>query len=240
MSTPIPFTPTLADEYRDTFSRCRVLPARAAELHRWVELMDKFEQRYRVAGEPLGVPWAFVGVVHSLEGAFDFTTHLHNGDSLNARTVRVPKGRPAKGRAPFSWEASAADALEIKALGTWRNWTLAGFLFQCERWNGFGYRYRREPSDYLWSSSNIDKPGRYIADGTWSDTAVSKQLGVGVLLKELMQEGLYWPDGMRDGVTAPARPQGPVQPTPALPPPPTDEPPEQWVWLTTDTGEAIC
>ena len=58
-------------------------------------------------------PWFFLGVIHAMESRFNFERHLHNGDPLSARTVRVPKGFPKAGNPPFTWEVSAEeDAME--------------------------------------------------------------------------------------------------------------------------------
>jgi lysozyme family protein len=46
-----------------------------------------------VAGE-VGIPWYVVAVIHNMEAGQNLRTHLHNGDSLTARTVHVPAGRP--------------------------------------------------------------------------------------------------------------------------------------------------
>jgi hypothetical protein len=44
-------------------------------------------------------------------------------------------------------------------------------------------------SPYLWCFSNHYRTGKYIADGTWSDTAVSKQCGAAIVIKRLEQRG---------------------------------------------------
>ncbi|MGH7884097.1 MAG: hypothetical protein ACRENO_00220, partial [Thermodesulfobacteriota bacterium] len=48
-------------------------------------------------------------------------------------------------------------------------------------------------SPYLWSCSNHYSSGKYIADGTWSDTAVSKQIGAAVLIRRLEQKNEIGP-----------------------------------------------
>lgn len=42
-------------------------------------------------------------------------------------------------------------------------------------------------SPYLWAGSNHYISGKYVADGTWSDTAVSKQIGAVVFLRRLVE-----------------------------------------------------
>ena len=65
------------------------------------------------AGTP--IPWYVIGFIHKMESDMNFGTHLHNGDPLTARTVHVPTGRPVNGNPPFTWEDSAADALQLAA-----------------------------------------------------------------------------------------------------------------------------
>lgn len=44
-------------------------------------------------------------------------------------------------------------------------------------------------SPYLCSFSSHYQSGKYIADGTWSDTAVSKQCGAAALLRRMAESG---------------------------------------------------
>ncbi|MFL5807911.1 MAG: hypothetical protein ACJ749_00240, partial [Flavisolibacter sp.] len=117
-----------------------------------------------------------------------FTTHLHNGDPLTKRTTHVPKGLPKNGNPPFAWADSAEDALRLKSLDTWSDWTVPGVLFQMERYNGFGYRPRGIHSPYLWSFSNHYSKGKFTADGLFDSTAVSKQIGAAVLLRRMSEK----------------------------------------------------
>ena len=40
------------------------------------------------------MPWWVLACIHGLGSNFDFSRHLHNGDSLRWRTRNVPAGRP--------------------------------------------------------------------------------------------------------------------------------------------------
>ena len=60
------------------------------------------------------IPWQFIGVIHNLESGCNFNKHLHNGDSLSRRTVRVPANRPPTHYGPFTFIESAIDALKMK------------------------------------------------------------------------------------------------------------------------------
>lgn len=188
----VKLTSALREEYQRLFDACQVRPDKVAEVDAAAGSVAGNRSRYEAVGEPLGIPWHFVGVIHNMEGSLNFRTHLHNGDPLTARTVHVPAGRPREGSPPFSWEQSAADALRLRALDKCADWTLPALLYQLEGYNGWGYRLHHPHvlSPYLWSGSQHYTSGKYVADGTWSDTAVSKQTGAAVLLRRLAEKGL--------------------------------------------------
>lgn len=194
MSRVVAFDAALAEEYRQRFATARIRPERAAEVARLARRLAEpaRAERYREVAGRIGAPWQVVGIIHALEAGLDFGRHLHNGDPLAARTVRVPKGRPLAGTPPFAWEDSAVDALILAGLAAWTDWSLAGTAYVLERYNGFGYRRRvpAVPSPYLWSFTTAYGSGKYVADHVWSDTAVSKQCGGMALLRALAEAGL--------------------------------------------------
>lgn len=185
----VPFSESLRREYEKLFNTCSIRQERSNAVDQIVKNLQANKGRYENVGDSLGIPWGFIAVIHNMESSLNFTKHLHNGDPLTARTVQVPKDRPKKGLPPFSWEDSARDALTLKGLGSQTDWSLAGILYQLERYNGWGYRLYHQHvfSPYLWSYSNHYKSGKYIADGTWSDTAVSRQCGAAVLLRRMAE-----------------------------------------------------
>ena len=124
-----------------------------------------------------------------MECGFNFGTHLHNGDPLSARTVHVPKGRPADGEPPFTWLESARDSLVLKKLDRIDDWSLPHMLYLLEAYNGFGYRPQFVPTPYLWSFSNLYTAGKFTADGKFDANAVSKQCGAAVMLRMLQERG---------------------------------------------------
>jgi len=134
------------------------------------------------------VPWYVVACLHAMESNCNFEKHLHNGDSLLNKTVNHPSDRP-ESNPPFTWVESAIDAIEYKGLDKWYDWTIEGVLFKIEGYNGFGYRmyHSHVKSPYLWSGTNHYTCGKYIADGKWSETAVSKQIGAAIILRELIK-----------------------------------------------------
>ena len=185
-------TPALRGEYVQLFDSCRIRPERGDEVESLVKQLLNNQPRYEKVAEALGIPWSFIAVIHNMESSQSFHKHLHNGDPLTARTVQQPPGRPKNGSPPFTWEQSAADALQLKRLGADTDWSLAGTLYQLERYNGFGYRlyHPHVLSPYLWGFSNHYSSGKYVADGTWSDSAVTKQCGAAVLLRRMAERGL--------------------------------------------------
>lgn len=180
----------LRDEYARMFDLCRLRPQFASNVEFYVSRLIKHRLVYQQLGQSLGIPWVFIGVIHGMECGFNFGTHLHNGDPLSRRTVRVPKGRPASGQPPFAWLDSARDALVMKKLDHVGDWNLPRILFLLEAYNGFGYRPRGVPTPYLWSFSNQYERGKYVADGVFDPQAVSKQCGAAVMLRVLQERGV--------------------------------------------------
>jgi lysozyme family protein len=173
--------------YELLYESCLTRPNRKASVNALAKKIGANRKRYEKVGKAVGVPWYVVGIIHSLEASGNFTRHLHNGDPLRARTVHVPAGRPKTGKPPFTWEQSAIDALRGRGLGAWKDWSVPGTLYQLEAYNGFGYRdhHPNVPSPYLWSFSNHYARGKYVADGRFSASAVSQQVGAALLLKQL-------------------------------------------------------
>jgi lysozyme family protein len=188
----ISLSPRLRDEYQRLFAECRIRDNRSPEVEAILADIEANRSRYTAVEAETGVPWYVVAVIHCLECALDFTRHLHNGDPLTRRTVHEPAGRPKTGTPPFTWEESARDALTLKRLHQWQDWSVPGILYQLEAFNGWGYRlyHPHVLSPYLWSYSNHYTSGKYVADGTWSETAVSRQCGAAVLLRRMAEKGM--------------------------------------------------
>lgn len=171
--------------YTNLFAKMKIRPERISAAQAIARKLAANKVRYEVVAKPFGCPWWFVAVIHQLEGAANFSTHLHNGDPLTSRTVHVPAGRPAVGSPPFTWEASAADALTLQGIDKVPSWELPRCLYELERYNGWGY-LGKVNSPYLWSMSDLYTTGKYVADGVWSSGAVSEQYGAAVILRALM------------------------------------------------------
>jgi len=181
------YTNALGEEYRRLFDTLEVRSAKAAELERLCDQALALKPRYRAIGDPIGVPWFFIAAVHLRESSYRTDRHLHNGDPLTARTVRVPPNRPTTGAPPFTFEQSATDALLMKKLDRVQDWSLPRLLHQLERYNGFGYRNRGLPTPYLWSFSHHYLRGKFVADRVFDPAAVDKQCGTATLLRRLAE-----------------------------------------------------
>jgi lysozyme family protein len=189
----ITLTPALRTEYGKLFESCVIRTARLAEVTKAADQLIASRARYEQVTASSGVPWPMTAVVHNMESSQNFTRHLHNGDPLTARTVKKPAGRPKAGMPPFTWEVSTADALSIHNLDADTDWSVAGMLYALEAYNGWGYR-KSHPhvlSPYLWAGSEHYTAGKYVDDGTWSEVAVSKQIGAAVLLRRLAERGAF-------------------------------------------------
>lgn len=186
-----PLPPTFEQvvaEYADLWQSMTIRKDRKAAARAAAKAVLDGKARYLAVEGQTGVPWYVVGIIHKMECACHFGKHLHNGDPLTDKTVQVPAGRPAKGQPPFPWEYSACDALRYDKLDRVNEWTVERIAFELEKYNGWGVRlYRHQPTAYLWSFTNHYTAGKYIRDGVWSPTAVSKQTGAMALLAVLME-----------------------------------------------------
>jgi lysozyme family protein len=185
------FTPALRREYRRLFGSIEIRPERKPLVRQVLDGLAAHRRRYERVGDPIGVPWWFVAIIHDLEASRNFHAHLHNGDPLTHKTVRVPAGRP-DGNPPFTWVESAKDALTFDGLANVGGWSFSRALFRFERFNGFGYRKStiNIPSPYLWSFSQHYRRGKFASDGVFDPNLVSQQCGAGVLLRAMVDDGL--------------------------------------------------
>lgn len=187
----------LRPEYKRLWDTMEIRPDRADEVSWAVGRIKRNRERY----ESLGLlPWEMVGVIHLMEAGLAFGCHIHNGDPLfrleGGKPLMLPTVQVPKGRGPFhSWEASAADAISMKTESIPASVLMAildreipAWLWFLENYNGMGYRkYHPETlSPYLFSFTNHYTAGKYVADGKWSATAVSKQCGAAGVLKGLL------------------------------------------------------
>jgi lysozyme family protein len=179
------FTAQLSDDYASHFRSIEFDADKLVKISSQAEKLMFNQLHYQQVEVVTGVPFYVVGLIHCLEADFDFKTHLHNGDPLSARTIHDPRGRPRTGSPPFTWEASAIDALAYDSLTTWLEWTAGGICYKLEGYNGWGYRSHGILSPYLWSGCQYYTKGKYEDDGVYNPDLVSDQIGAAVILKFL-------------------------------------------------------
>ncbi len=190
--SPPPAGETLKQEYIRLWKSAVIKPEWVSSAKKAADRIQRHMDRYEDVERVSLCPWWLIGMIHKMESGCDFTTHLHNGDPLSARTVQVPRGRPKTGNPPFTWETSAIDALGYDGMGLGQKPVLSTILEKLERYNGWGYR-RYHPdtkSPYVWSGTSVYVKGKYVADGKWDPEAVSKQVGCAAILKVFEERGL--------------------------------------------------
>lgn len=182
----------LRKEYQNLFDTCSIKPSKISIVESKAQEIVEHAAGYMDVAEKIGMPWWIVGLIHMMESNCNFRTHLHNGDPLTARTVRVPKGRPLSGSPPFSWVESAVDAMQFKGFDKIDAWDVPQMLYLLEGYNGWGYRMYHSDvkSPYLWSMSQHYVSGKYVSDGKWSQSAVSEQCGAAVIMKRMSDNGM--------------------------------------------------
>lgn len=211
----------LKDEYAATWRAMAASDAHRKTFEAVARRLYQSLPLYQGVTALTGVPASLIMVIHERESGARFSSHLHNGDPLTARTVHVPAGHPIDGRPPFAWADSAADALRMKALDKIVDWSVERALFVLEGYNGFGYRqYHAMRSPYLWGGTNQQQPGKYVADGVFDATVMDEQLGCAGLLSALwtIDPALRLPMAGEAARPAPA-PATPKHVQPAAPPP---------------------
>lgn len=169
-------------EYAKQWDRMKIKPSRQAEFNKTANIIFSHKDRYQAVERITGVPWHLVGILHMRESNCNFNTYLGNGQSIHRRTTIVPRGR-----GPFeTFEAGAVDALSLDGLNHVQDWRLEKELYYTELFNGGGYSARGLPSPYVWGGTNIQRPGKYVADGRFNSGVWDTQPGTAPILKTLM------------------------------------------------------
>lgn len=144
---------------------------------------------YTPITQATGVPEWAIGILHYRESNLNFGTYLGNGQTLSRKTTIVPKGRgPFLGKGAFT--RGAIDALEMMNFHKIKDWTAARFLYESERFNGFGYFMRGINSPYVWGGTNHQQRGKFVRDGVFDPTVMDTQLGSAAILKALCELSL--------------------------------------------------
>lgn len=179
--------PVLAPEYESWVAHCRPLPGRAAEIDhvaRRLTVPTALARLGRVF-DATKIPVVVQATIGERECGFDFTKNWGQGDPLTHPSIHVPKGRPPLGAAPndrfpVSWEYAAIDAFtvcdKLNVISV-PAWYLAYACWKWEGFNGFGYRAHGIRSPYVVGGTNLQQPGKYVADGKYDPNHMDAQLG---------------------------------------------------------------
>lgn len=181
----LPLTGESLQETR--WTKAQVRTSKQSEVRWTARQIERNKNKYDEISKVSGVPWWAIASLHNMECSLNFSKHLHNGDSLAKRTWQVPAGRPKTGTPPFTFFISALDALVYDKMNTVKWSSLDASLDAFEGYNGWGYRkyHPNTPTPYLWSGTTVYVSGKYVKDGKWSQSAISSQIGICAILKEL-------------------------------------------------------
>ena len=113
----------------------------------------------------------------------------------------MPKANPGGGKLPpsidnpYTWEESALDCLiNVCKFHKITDWSIGNYLWISEKFNGLGYRSKKINTPYVWSYTNhYGTPphiGKYVSDGKFDPTAISKQAGCAAYLLRMKERGL--------------------------------------------------
>ena len=130
--------------------------------------------------------WWFVAIVHEREASQNFNRSIAQGDPWNQRSVHVPRGI-----GPFRGFVDAAVFVLNRCApypAKWTDWSIGGVLTLFESYNGYGYElYHHEPSPYDWGATNVEREGKYVADGKYNQNVWDLQVGCAAMLKGMME-----------------------------------------------------
>jgi lysozyme family protein len=186
-------TVAMEQEYNNLYQTMIIKKERLTSVVNKVDFFKSIQPKYSDIELATGIPWWIVCLIHHMESGNDFRRHLHNGDPLTAKTVQVPKNRPLEGNPPFTFEESAIDALEYDRIDLVQKWDIATTLHLFEGFNGWGYRryHPKVKTPYLWSFCSHYTKGKYVSDGKFDNNAVSQQIGIACLLKEMERQKMF-------------------------------------------------
>lgn len=177
-----------AKGYANLWGRAKLRASVSAAAKNTAEGIISNRDKYESVAKRIGHPqlWPLIGALHDRESSGDFDCVLHNGEEIigkGRRTRLVPAGR-----GPFStWGNAAVDALTMPGK-TWdkiKDWPISRWLYEAEKFNGFGYFGRGVNSPYVWAGTSLQERGKYVADGVWNSSTWDSQLGVAAVLKAI-------------------------------------------------------
>jgi lysozyme family protein len=159
------------------WNECSVLESCKRAVDSCIKTIEKNYHIYQEIEKICKLPaWAIAGI-HFREASFDFKAGLCNGEPWNKKTTLVPKNV-----GPFkSWSEAAIYALQTSHLEKYNFTKIEQILDFCEAFNGLGYKKRGMPSPYIFGATNVQTPGRYVADHVFDPKSISKRPGVAAI-----------------------------------------------------------
>lgn len=178
--------------YKAYWDRMTINSDRQNEFNRDAAQLFAHKAIYQAIEAKTGVPWWLIAVIHLRESSstfkgepsYNFNTYLGNGQPLKRRTTIVPKGRgPFLG--PNAFFDGAVDALRIEGMTDVKDWRLEKALYWTETFNGWGSAIKGIPSSYVWGGTNVQRPGKWVADHVWSGKVWDTQPGTAPIIASL-------------------------------------------------------
>lgn len=187
----------LAPEYQQYVAIMRPMPNRVAEIEAVAKRLinPASMANFQAVYGRIGVPSVVQATICEREDGNDFTKNPAQGDPWNRPSVHVPRNR-----GPFSsWVDAAIDAFTVcdHLNDNSAPWSLPYACWKWEGFNGFGYRSHGIRSPYVVGGTNLQQPGKYVADGVFDATHMDTQLGclpIAMRMIELMPELAIGPD----------------------------------------------
>lgn len=196
----MPTFASMKQSYIDRWAACSIRPDGVSGAESCANKIIRNQVTYKKVEAATGVPWWWVGCIHSMESDCDFSTWLANGDDLGGPTTQDPVGLVCNG----TWLDGAIVSLKHEGYDNEKDWSRAHSLYLAEMYNGDGYATRGLPSQYIWSFTNIEQAGRYVADRKWDAKAWSGQIGVAAMLIRLISRGVVTFESAAPVSTVPA------------------------------------
>lgn len=172
----IPPFEKLRPEYEKWVANCRPRPE-------CVHLIDSVAKRltrpealknFGAVRDALGIPELITIPSFERECGCDFSRSPAQGDRWDRVSVHVPRGR-----GPYSsWFECAIDTYRRENLDVHSApYSMAYACYWWEKINGMGYRARGLRTPYVVGGTNLQQPGKYVADGEFDRDHMDTQLG---------------------------------------------------------------
>lgn len=210
---------SVAKGYANLWKKCELV--KRTEALKIADRILSVYAKYTPITKATGMPEWAIAILHYRESNLNFGTYLGNGQTLSKKTTIKPVGRgPFLGEGAFI--RGAIDAIELKEFQKIKDWSAARFLYESERYNGFGYMQLKNPinSPYVWGGTNLQQRGKYVRDGVFDANVMDAQLGSAAILKALCERSPEI-NAQVNGVPTP-------EPTPVPVPEPIPSPGYAW------------